>query len=104
MLRSVACFLNHRKPNTRSAKYNIIDQKKGYLRNRTDNGIEQQASNSQEISDVQHASHMAQVDPSGQATTSSTIAGKQYSPKDYEEIIKDLKKLNAKQATEVRGC
>ena len=60
----------------------------------------QQPSYTEESSDGKY-SHIMQGDQLIASTSSELMTGKKYSPEDYEEIIKDLKELNAKQATEV---
>ena len=47
---------------------------------------------------------LVQGEPIIQSKTSALITGKKYSSEDYEEIIRDLKRLNAKQASEVCSC
>ena len=94
------CSLSHRKPGTRSAKNNQSEQRKGFERNQSNVSVAQQPSYTEENSDGKY-SHIMQTDQLITSTSSELMTGKKYSPEDYEEIIKDLKELNAKQATEV---
>ena len=89
--------LLNRKPGTRSAKHNQSEERKAYQRHQSGKGALQQPTKTNDEVDGQH---MLRNDPSMQ-TASALITGRQYSSEDYEEIIRDLKRLNAKQASEV---
>ena len=103
-LRCTNSYLNlfcNRKFDTRSAGCNQLEQRKGYHRHQSGHAATQQPFSRGEESMLEGV-HVAQSDPTMQTTASALITGKQYSSKDYEEIIRDLKRLNAKQASEVR--
>lgn len=97
----------NRKLHTRSARYNKLEQRKVYqcqFSGDAATSAHQPPRSGDE--EVEKDTHVVQKDKetdriTKQTSSSALITGKQYSSEDYEGIIRDLKRLNAKQASEV---
>jgi len=90
---------SNEKPITKSAKYSKPEQRKNPPRHQSGNVPTQQPRNDERL--VRQDMRLLQGEPIIQSKAAALITGKKYSSEDYEEIIRDLKRLNAKQASEL---
>ena len=91
-----------------SAKYRQTDQPKHQSRNQSCKSslyssakYHEVESIQNETKDAQHPSYEINSETQRGSSSATLITGQKYASEDYEEIIRDLKKLNAKQASEV---
>ena len=91
-----------------SAKYRPADQSKHQSRNQSCKSSSYSSAKHDELEsiqnetkDAQHLSYGTNSETLRGSSSATLITGQKYASEDYEEIIRDLKKLNAKQASEV---
>ena len=91
-----------------SAKYRQADHTKQQSRNQSCKSSSYSSAKHQEVEilqdepdNAQHPNYGMNSETLRGINSATLITGQKYASEDYEEIIRDLKKLNAKQASEV---